>query len=156
MTSKKKQTVKVGQNQELFPDLFVEPKQSKPPKPKNNRSENQDGKKVQFSSMADLLSKHQVQEKNKYVSQEFQSYGCYLANELNDKKFTSLYIKLAKNTSRGLLERALSFVSDADNAKSKGKLFMWKLKELKKEQQARSSSADKVKPVSLGGEKDVK
>lgn len=68
--------------------------------------------------------------KDKYVSREFQSFGMYLAEELNDYKHRSLYIKLAKTVHRSILEKALSFVSDS-NARNKGALFMWKLKELK-------------------------
>lgn len=67
---------------------------------------------------------------DKYVSREFQSYGVYLAEKLDDEKRKSLYIKLAKTISRPVLEEALRFVTDS-NARSKGALFMWKLKELK-------------------------
>lgn len=70
--------------------------------------------------------------KDKYISREFQKYGMYLAEELGDIKHKALYIKLAKTTHRSLLERTLSFVKDA-NARSKAKLFMWKLKQLKSE-----------------------
>jgi hypothetical protein len=69
-------------------------------------------------------------EQNKHISHEFQSFGCHLADVLADKRHTSLYIKLAKTMSRGLLERALSFVSDS-TADNKAKLFMWKLEQLK-------------------------
>ncbi|EKD64834.1 MAG: hypothetical protein ACD_50C00288G0002 [uncultured bacterium] len=67
---------------------------------------------------------------DKYISREFQSFGIYLAEELDDMKHKSLYIKLAKTTHRSILEKALSFVSDS-NADNKGALFMWKLKQLK-------------------------
>lgn len=67
---------------------------------------------------------------DKYVSREFQSYGVHLAEELNDYKHKSLYIKMAKNEHRAVLEKALSFVVDS-NAKNKGALFMWKVKQLK-------------------------
>ncbi len=69
---------------------------------------------------------------DKYISRDFQQYGIYLAEELNDYKHRALYIKLAKTMHRTILEKALTFVADS-NAKSKGALFMWKLKELKKE-----------------------
>jgi len=69
--------------------------------------------------------------KDKYVSREFQTFGLHLADKLDDHKHTGLYIRLAKTTHRALLEKALSFVVDS-NAKNKGALFMWKLKELKK------------------------
>lgn len=68
--------------------------------------------------------------KDKYISREFQSFGMYLTEELNDHKHKSLYIKLAKTVHRSLLEKALSFVADS-KAKNKGALFMWKLKALK-------------------------
>jgi hypothetical protein len=68
--------------------------------------------------------------KDKYISREFQSFGIYLAEELNDYKHKSLYIKLAKTTHRFILEKALSYVSDS-NVENKGALFMWKLQQLK-------------------------
>ena len=67
---------------------------------------------------------------DKFISREFQNYGIFLAEELDDYKHRGLYIKLAKTTHRSLLEKAYSFVIDS-NAKNKGALFMWKLKELK-------------------------
>src|SRR6267142_3177694 len=68
--------------------------------------------------------------KDKYISREFQSFGIHLAEELDDYKHRSLYIKLAKTHHRSILEKALSFTTDS-NARNKGALFMWKLKELK-------------------------
>lgn len=68
---------------------------------------------------------------DKYVSREFQTFGLYLAEQLDDYKHRSLYIKLAKTVHRSILEKALSFVSDS-TADNRGALFMWKLKELKK------------------------
>jgi len=67
---------------------------------------------------------------DKYISREFQSFGIYLSEELDDYKHRGLYIKLAKTIHRAILEKALSFVSDS-NAKNKGALFMWKLKLLR-------------------------
>ena len=67
---------------------------------------------------------------DKYVSHEFQSYGIYLASELKDYKRRALYIKLAKNHPRAVLDRALSYVKDADKVSRKGALFMWKLTEM--------------------------
>lgn len=69
---------------------------------------------------------------DKYISREFQSFGIYMSEELNDYKHKSLYIKLAKTTNRALLERALSYCKDAKTTTpNKGALFMWKLKQLK-------------------------
>ena len=66
---------------------------------------------------------------DKYVSREFQTFGLHLAEQLDDYKHRSLYIKLAKTVHRSILEKALAFAVDS-NAKNKGALFMWKLKEL--------------------------
>ena len=81
-----------------------------------------------MKSVKQVLEKFNPVE-DKYVSREFQSFGIYLAEELDDYKHKSLYIKLAKTVHRSILEKALSFVSDS-NADNKGALFMWKLKEL--------------------------
>lgn len=81
-------------------------------------------------SVADILQKFNPLE-DKYISREFQSYGIYMAEELGDYKHKSLYIRLAKTIPRALLEKALNFVKDS-NARSKPKLFMWKLAKLRK------------------------
>ena len=83
-------------------------------------------------AIGDLLPKIDL-EKNKYVSREFQDYGYRLAEDMGDVKHASLYIKLAKDYPRAWLEMAKNFVSDADNVRSKPKLFMWKLKQIKDE-----------------------
>jgi len=77
--------------------------------------------------------------KDKYISREFQSYGIYIAETLDDFKHKSLYIKLAKTVHRSILEKALFYVSDS-NAKNKGALFMWKLKELKTQSSNRKTT----------------
>ena len=64
---------------------------------------------------------------------EYQAYGNRLAEEFGDLKHRTLYIKLAKNEDRKLLEQARDFVMSSENAVTKGKLFMWKLSELKNE-----------------------
>src|SRR5258706_562401 len=78
-----------------------------------------------LTSVGDLLSKYKVDDTDKYVSREFQKYAYDLAVELDDLAHKSLYMRLVKNTPRGLVETARSFVKDAQNAKSKGRLFMW-------------------------------
>ena len=69
---------------------------------------------------------------DKYISREFQAYGIYLSETLGDYKHKALYIRLAKTVPRAILEKALSFVKDS-KANSKARLFMWKMKELRKE-----------------------
>jgi len=85
----------------------------------------------QPQSLGDILEKFNPL-KDKYISREFQKYGYDLAVELNDLGHKALYIKMAKKVPRPLLEKARYFVKDA-KARSKPKLFMWKVRELKKE-----------------------
>jgi hypothetical protein len=86
-----------------------------------------------MQKIGDALKKYKLDDTDKYLSREFQKYAFDLAQELGDMPHKSLYMKLAKTTPRILLERARSFVKDAENARSKGRLFMWKLKQLKSE-----------------------
>lgn len=68
----------------------------------------------------------------KNLSKEFQIYGVFLAEELEDTKHYSLYMKLAKSYKRGFLEEALNFAKGYTRAKSKAKVFMWRLHQLVK------------------------
>lgn len=82
-----------------------------------------------MQSVKQILKKFNPVE-DKYISREFQSFGMYLTEQLNDYKHKSLYIKLAKTVHRSILEKTLSFVVDS-KANNKGALFMWKLKQLR-------------------------
>ena len=84
-----------------------------------------------FQKIGEVLKKFDPV-RDKYISREFQSYGYWLAEELGDLRHKSLYIKLAKQEPRALLEKARTFVKDANNVRNHAKLFMWKLAELKK------------------------
>ena len=84
-----------------------------------------------MKSLKQILDEKNKPVKNKYVTREWQDFGYRLAMELQDPEHVSLYIKLAKNEDRGILEQARRFVIDS-NADNKGALFMWKLTELKK------------------------
>jgi len=92
-----------------------------------------------MKSINDILGKFNPVE-DKYISREFQAFGIYMSEELGDYKHKALYIKLAKTVHRSILEKALSFVKDS-NAKNKGALFMWKLKELRTEAKKKSAIA---------------
>ncbi len=83
-------------------------------------------------SLFDLLSKYDL-DKKKYISREWQDYAYRLAVFLDDLTHKSLYMRLAKNTPRPMLEQAKNFVTDAYEVKSKARLFMWKLTQIKKE-----------------------
>lgn len=84
-----------------------------------------------MKSITNALDKFKDQKRQTNSSTEHQIYGVYLGDTLGDTKHYSLYIKLAKTYPRKILEDALSYVKDYPNAKSKGKLFMWKIKQLK-------------------------
>lgn len=91
-----------------------------------------------MDSIKDLLKDKEnfakdLKNRRKYVTTEFQDYGYRLALKIDDLKNVSMYIKWAKIKERAILESALSFVSDYPNAKSKGRLFMWKVKQLEEE-----------------------
>lgn len=85
-----------------------------------------------MKKLGDIIKERQNPSRPKNLSREFQVYGVYLAETLGDTAHYSLYIKLAKNENRALLEEAMNFAKDYDTAKSKGKIFMWKFGELKK------------------------
>lgn len=99
-------------------------------KPNNNRINEVYPAKGGFTKLGDVLKRFDKDE-DKYISREFQKYGYDLAEELGDLKHKALYIKLAKEEKRSFLEIARNFVKDAYSVKSKARLFMWKLKQLK-------------------------
>lgn len=70
--------------------------------------------------------------KDKYISRDFQSYGIWLAEEMEDYKNRGMWIRIAKINNRAILEKALSFVKDS-NADNKIALFLWKMKQIKNE-----------------------
>lgn len=84
-----------------------------------------------FLSLGDILAKFDPRSA-KYISREFQDYGYRLAEELGDLEHKALYIKLAKTLPRPVLEEARNFVKDASRVRNRARLFMWKLKELRK------------------------
>ena len=92
-----------------------------------------------MESVKDLIKKEggdfkkNLKNRHKYVSKEFQDYGYRVALKLGELKNVSLYIKLAKEKPRAWMEQSFSFAIDYPNAKNRGRLFMWKLKELEKE-----------------------
>lgn len=84
-----------------------------------------------MKKISQIIDDIQHKDRPKNLSQEFQVYGVYLAEGLGDTKHYSLYIKLAKEVKRTLLEEAFNFAKDYQEAKSKAKLFMWKLTKLR-------------------------
>ena len=84
-----------------------------------------------MKSISRIIAETKFKDRPKNIAHEFQMYGVYLAESLDDTKHYSLYIKLAKELPRPLLEEALNFTKGYYGAKNKAKVFMWKLKELK-------------------------
>lgn len=86
-----------------------------------------------MKSIKQALEETKFKNRPKNLSREFQVYGVYLAESLDDTKHYSLYIKLAKQYHRGILEEALSYTKGYTSAKSKARIFMWRLMQIKKE-----------------------
>lgn len=84
-----------------------------------------------MKSLAKILEETKNPDRPKNLYTEFQQYGVWLCEQLQDTKHYSLYIKLAKNYDRSLIEEALTFTKGYTAAKSKAKVFMWKLKQLR-------------------------
>lgn len=85
-----------------------------------------------MKSIAKAIAEVKFKDRPKNISKEFQMYGVYLAESLQDTKHYSLYIKLAKNLDRKILEEALNFTKGYTSAKSLARVFMWKLTDLTK------------------------
>ena len=83
-----------------------------------------------MNDIGEILKKKNLKRDHRN-SYEFQAYGNRLAEEFSDMKHRALYIKLAKTEDRNLLETAREFVLASEKATTKGRLFMWKLKQLK-------------------------
>ncbi len=81
-----------------------------------------------------IIGQTKFKDRPKNLSKEFQLYGVFLAETLDDTKHYSLYIKFAKEIPRTTLEQALNYTKDYPNPKSKARLFMWKLTQLRKNQ----------------------
>ncbi len=89
--------------------------------------------KTSFVDLSSLVKKFDnktfFKKKSKSVVSEHQKYGLFLARFLDDWEHKALYMRIAKETDRALVESALSYVADA-KVDNKAKLFMWKLKNL--------------------------
>lgn len=84
-----------------------------------------------MKSIKSAIAEVKFKDRPKNIAHEFQEYGVYLAESLNDTKHYSLYIKLAKEVDRKLLEEALNYTKGYTAAKSKARVFMWRLNQLK-------------------------
>lgn len=84
-----------------------------------------------MKSIKTAIDETKFKNRPKNLTKEFQTFGVYLAESLDDTKHYSLYIKLAKEVNRGILEESLNYAKGYYSAKSKAKVFMWRLKQLR-------------------------
>lgn len=99
---------------------------------------NPNNKSRELSKASSLFQKYdfvdRITKNSKYLKNEFQDFGVRLTHKLQDPKHKALYIKLAKELPRGILEQALTFTLDYPTRDhNKGRLYMWKLNEICKE-----------------------
>ena len=100
-------------------------------KKKTNDDKKGKRKASMMIGLGSILEDYDLDNSGKYISQEFQDFGYRMAVELDDKRRVSMYMRFAKTIDRSVLEAALRFVKDAENARNKAALFMWKLKQIK-------------------------
>lgn len=104
-----------------------------------------------MKKLEDLLKDQQeLFDGAKYITKEYQDFGYRLALKLDDLEHKALYIKLAKEEPRGILEQALSFSIDYPQARNKARIFMWKLKEIREDREK------KMKKQEDGGDAEGK
>lgn len=97
-----------------------------------------------MESIKDILKKRSEDRGPVYARHEFQGYGIWLSEQLHDKKHKGLYIKLAKERLRKNLEQARIFATEVDSTSvNRGRLFMWKLAELEKEEKNKTQNETK-------------
>jgi len=110
-------------------------------------------KKSQPKSLKDLFMQNDVVAERmnaaKYVTHEFQDYAYRLAVKLDDLQHKSLYMRLAKNEKRPLLDQALSYTLDYPKVRNKAKIFMWKLGDLKKDMKKKKEEQEVDENIKL-------
>jgi hypothetical protein len=94
-----------------------------------------------MQKLSSLLGEKFNKNRPKNLSQEFQVFAVYLCESLGDSNYP-MYMRLAKNTDRGILNEALTFTKGYSAAKSKPKVFLWKVKQLKIEQKEREKAKE--------------
>ena len=84
-------------------------------------------KKLTMEMLSKAMARTKAQKKNYRISQRFQEVGIEIANKLEDKKHTGLYIKLAKKYKEIFLKGILSEVLEIDAKhfiRNKGAYFL--------------------------------
>lgn len=114
----------------------------------DNKNKDEKDQEELFDTSEYTSAKYIHGKKKGYVTKEYQSYGAWLANTLNDPDRISMYIKWAKEKPRSLLESAYRFTADYPNAKDKSRLFMWKVKELEEQTEKKKNKSKKKEHAS--------
>ena len=98
--------------------------------------------KSEIKSVKSILQKNdfleRITKRSQYIRTEHQDFGIRLSGRLGDSNHKALYMKLAKDLPRSVMESAAQFAidyPDKSGTGNKGKIFMWKLKELCNEKQ---------------------
>lgn len=90
---------------------------------------------AKIKTAKDILFSHDFlsarEKSQRYVKHEFQDYAYRLAVDLGDITHRQIYMRLAKTEDRTMLEQAAAFALGYFKEKNKGKIFMWKLAELR-------------------------
>ena len=95
-----------------------------------------------MKDIAEILKKKQLNRdfRNSY---EFQAYGNRLAEEMGEPNRRGMYLKLAKTVDRSILEQAREYVMGQEHISTKGKLFMWKVKQLREKKKEEEKETKK-------------
>lgn len=96
----------------------------------------------------DYIEKLEKRAQSNRIVKEFQDTALYIAELLNDKKHTALYMKLAKQHPKQLLMRIAASVAERGHIDRKGAYFMKILKEeghFRKQNNTSQISNDKKK-----------
>lgn len=84
-----------------------------------------------MKSVKDILDEKMKKKRPVHAKHEWQDYGVWLSEQLHDSRHKALYIKMAKEKPRALLEQARVFATDYNtHTVNRGRLFMWKLQQL--------------------------
>jgi len=71
-----------------------------------------------------------IQKRRKHVRHDFQDIALMLTEKLSDPEHKSLYFRIVKLKDRGLVMDALNYAVTSNIIGNKGKIFMWRLKQL--------------------------
>ena len=90
-------------------------------------------------SLREILKDIEGKDTGKYVKHEWQLFAYKIAKVLDDLDRVPMYMSIAKTESRDLLQHALDFVKES-KARSKPRLFLWKVKQLRIEREKKEKT----------------